>query len=92
MTVVFRRRGPPGDARTALAGNCERVLASLRTHQPWRHFLTPRTWFRPLVKAVRHLRETAACLRYRTAEDLARALRTPPSTATPLRATAESAA
>lgn len=86
ITVVFTRGEERGGTSTDTIGNCSRVLESLRGHGLLRHYLAPRTWLRPVTKGLRHLRETAACLRYRTVEELARKLRNQPATEPTLRA------
>ena len=75
--MVLSRRAASAGTFTVTAGNHERVARLLRGHTAARHYLSPRTWLRPLTKAARHLRETAVCLRYRTAEDVARTLGAP---------------
>ena len=77
ITVVFTQAPTFSRERTETAGNYQRVAGILRNHTRLRHYLAPRSWLRPLARAARHLRETAVCLRYRSAEDVARGL-TPP--------------
>lgn len=72
ITIVFAAGTTSATSATGTSGNYERVVRVLRAHTTVRHCLSPRTWLRPLAKAARHIRETAVCLRYRSAEDLAR--------------------
>lgn len=74
ITIVFSAGPASATSAAGTAGNYERVARVLRGHSTARHCLSPRTWLRPIAKAVRHVRETAVCLRYRSAEDLARRL------------------
>ena len=72
ITIVFVPAPTPATQVAGIAGNHDRVRRALRAHTTLRHCLSPRTWLRPLAKAARHLRESALCLRHRSAADLAR--------------------
>lgn len=62
LTVVFQKPDHPAQPLPAgeIPANCARVLAVLMRHTPWRHGLSWRTWWRPLGKLRRSLREACA--------------------------------
>lgn len=64
---VVLRRVPGAETPVAgLPGNCRRVLDTFARHGLLAHYLSPRTWVRPIYRLQRRWRETVVAQRHRT--------------------------